>query len=100
MARSHCFRLVMMLLITLPMPPLAFAAEQISERWKLTPADNPKWYVLDGHSRLSGEPTPSWWSPQRDGETLFFACSQTLGGCKDDRFRVVFEFPILPQGQP
>ncbi len=65
--------------------------EGISQRWKLSPVDDPKWYVLSGRSQLSGEPTPSWWSPQRDGQTSFFACPQTLGGHKGDRFQVAFD---------
>ena len=65
--------------------------EQLSDRWKLTPVEDPQWYVLGDSSHISGEPTPSWWSPERDGETLFFVCPQTLGGEKGGRFQVALD---------
>jgi len=65
--------------------------QRVSERWGLTPVDDPKWRVLDGRSGLSGEPTPSWWCPQRDGQTMFYACPQSLGGHKGDRFQVALD---------
>ena len=65
--------------------------EHLSQRWELTQVENPKWSVLDGHSSLSGIATPPWWSPKRDSKTLFFACPQSLGGLKGDRFLVALD---------
>lgn len=65
--------------------------EHVSQSWNLSQVDAPKWPILDGNSMISGKPTPSWWSPQRDDKTLFFVCPQTLGGLKGDRFQVALD---------
>ncbi len=64
----------------------------LESRWELTRVDNPNGHVLRGYSHNSGEPTPSWWSPDRaNDETLFFACPQTLGGEKGPRFQIALD---------
>ena len=64
--------------------------EHIKNRWKLTATDA-NWHIYKGFSHNSGEPTPAWWSPKQNAQTLFFACPRTLGGNKSDRFLVALD---------
>ena len=65
--------------------------EDLKRRWTLTQVGRPNWPVLKGRSNISRIATPPWWSPKDDGQTTFFACSQTLAGEKGDRFLVAFD---------
>ncbi len=65
--------------------------DHIKNRWELSPVSDPHWRVLDGTSSLSGESTPSWWSPSRDRNTMFYACRRSLAGEKGDRFQVALD---------
>jgi len=65
--------------------------EHLSDRWQLTQVDGLRWPVLNGRSQLSGEPTPTWWSPQRDADTSFYVCRHTLAGDEGDLFQVALD---------
>ena len=65
--------------------------EHIKKHWQLMPVSKPDWRVLYGKSSLSGESTPSWWSPKQDIDTTFYECPASHAGEKGDRFRVAFD---------
>jgi hypothetical protein len=65
--------------------------EHVQKRWRLSPVSNPSWSVLEGKSNLSGESTPSWWSPKQGNNTKFYECPATRAGEKGDRFCVAFD---------
>ena len=65
--------------------------DHIKDRWKLTRVVNPHWHVLSGRSHNSGVLTPSWWSANKGKGVFYFACPQSLGGHKGDRFQVAVD---------
>jgi hypothetical protein len=65
--------------------------EHIQKHWQLLPVPNPSWSVLNGRSDLSGESTPSWWTPMKGDGTTFYECPATRAGEKGDRFCVAFD---------
>ena len=73
------------------MDPVPGLFEHIQKSWRLAPVSNPNWRVLRGKSSLSGESTPSWWSPTLGDSTTFYECPASLAGEKGHRFRVAFD---------
>jgi hypothetical protein len=61
------------------------------KRWKLSPDIPPIQGIFCGKSMISGDSTPSWWTPTENADTQFYVCELTLKGEKGERVHLAHD---------